>query len=189
MSYQPEDFRAWDIFEVIDREHEPACYELFREQGFCAGIEPYSGAIEGVERLHALTEVHVVSSPIHGPYWYYERAEWVRKHLRIQPGDVHQTRHKQDVFGHYLLDDRPKHIEEWAHHHPYGLALLWDQPYNRGEDAAMISAPNMRRVCSWDEVVQQVTTSLELMQIRMQTEALIRHRLAHPSNPYASGSG
>lgn len=158
--YKPEDFPTWDIFDIISREHEPACYELFRAHGFCADIEPYPGAAEGVQQLRSITDLHVVTSPIHGPHWYFERAEWVRRHLHVPPGDVIQTRHKQFVVGDFLLDDRPKHVEDWAMHHPNGIALLWDQPYNRGEDGMLKGAPgNGRRVHSWDEVIEAVRSS------------------------------
>lgn len=157
IDYRPEDFPTWDIFDIISREHEPACYELFRAHGFCAAIEPYPGAIEGVERLRPLVDLRAVTRPTHGPHWYFERSEWLHRHLRIHPDDVHHTGHKEEISGDFLLDDRPKHVEDWAVHHPEGIALLWDQPYNRGEDGMLKAAPgNGRRVRSWDEVIQAV---------------------------------
>lgn len=158
--YTREEFTTWDIYDVIGHEHAPACNVLFHAAGFCAGLQPFPGAVEGIERLRELVDVRALTSATHSPYWYYERVEWVGRYHGIEPRRVHFTFCKEDVFGDFLLDDRPNHVEDWALQHPNGIALLWDQPNNRGRDGMLTRAPgNARRVKEWDEVIAAVVAA------------------------------
>lgn len=152
--YRAEDLPTWDIWDHVGREHEGACYERYRAEGFCAGLQPYPGAVDGVQRLLSVAEVHVVTSPIHGKHWYYERAEWVRQHLGIAPKQVLFTGHKEHVAGDILIDDRVLHVRKWADMHPLGVGIVWDQPYNRAEDTN-----GLLRARSWDDVLDAVSTA------------------------------
>ena len=152
--YRPEDFPTWDIFDLIGEQYRKPCQKLFDEQGFCASILPYPGAIEGVTQLKELVDLHILTFAMHTKHWYYERVEVVQEYFGLNPWDVTFTAKKQNYFGHYLLDDRPKHVEEWARHHELGIAMLWDQPYNRGADTAFLgNVGNACRVRSWEEVL------------------------------------
>ena len=152
--YTPMSFLSWDIFDLIGEQYRKPCQKLFDEQGFCASVLPYPGAVDGVSRLKDIVNLHVLTSPMHTRFWYHERVEVMRTHFGLPPRSVTFTAHKQNYFGHYLLDDRPKHVEEWARHHELGIAMLWDQPYNRGADTAFLgNVGNACRVRSWEEVL------------------------------------
>lgn len=153
--YAPEDFPTWDLWDVVPHEHKTPCYNAFKAPGFCAGIAPYPGTKEGVRRLRAVASVHVLTSPIHGPHWYYERVEWCVRHLGLKPKDVTQTGEKEHVRGDMLLEDKPSAVAWWAARHPKGIGLLWDQPYNRSSDIAE-RIGNVRRVRCWDDVIAVV---------------------------------
>ena len=105
--------------------------------------------------LQNMAAVRVVTSPIHGPAWYYERSEWCATHLSIAPHHVIHKHEKWTEHGDYLLDDKPAHVTNWAKAHPHGIGLLWDQPYNRTSEIE-VSLPNVRRVSTWREVEQTV---------------------------------
>ena len=154
--YTPDDFPTWDLWDVVPREHKTPTYNEFKAPGFCASLAPYPGTREGVAALRAIADVHVVTSPIHGPHWYYERVEWCARHLRLRPNDVTQTGQKAHVRGDYLLEDKPSAVEAWAAAHPLGMGLLWSQPYNRGSDVDRIA--NVRRVHGWGEVIKIVAS-------------------------------
>lgn len=153
--YRPGDFPTWDLWDVVPHEHKTPTYKGFKEPGFCASIAPYPGTREGVAALRALADVHVVTSPIHGLYWYHERIEWCCKHLGLKPNDVTHTGRKEFMRGDYLLEDKPSTVEAWTATHPGGMGLLWNQPYNRSSDIAE-RLPNVRRVSGWTDVVEIV---------------------------------
>jgi len=153
--YQPSDFPTWDLFDVIPERFEAPFYERCRAQGFCASIKPYDGAVEGVARLSKAADVRVVTSPIHGPHWYYERTEWVKRHLSIHEKHVTHKSEKEFEWGDYLLDDKPAHIERWAARHPDGLGILWAQPYNE-QHRFDPKLRNIVRARSWLEVASFV---------------------------------
>jgi 5'(3')-deoxyribonucleotidase len=154
--YTIEDFPTWDLFDVVGHEHEPACYVEYEKEGFCASFEPYPGAVEGVRRLREVGDICVVTSPIHGRHWYYERVESMVKHFGFRPNDVCFKKYKQFEFGHILVDDRPTNVIDWAARHPHGLGLLWDQPYNRKEWPRLLQEHNrhgnLYRAHNWADV-------------------------------------
>ncbi len=153
--YTPESFPTWDIFDVVGREHAAACNEHFHAPGFCTNILPYPAALAGVRRLqesHSNVDIHVLTSPAHSPFWYYERAEWVQKHFGIATANVIQTKHKERYRGDVFVDDHPAHAISWANAHPEGISLLWDAPYNQKEMFQLAKHGNVRRIKTWAEV-------------------------------------
>jgi len=153
--YRVEDFPKWDLFDVVPEEHEDACYDAFKRPGFCAGLAPYPGTVEGVEALRALVDLRIVTSPMHGPHWHFERLGWLDRHVGIPERHVTFTSEKSFVHGDFLLDDRPSHVEKWALRHPDGLALLWHLHCNASDDTPE-RVSNVRRVRGWGEVVAAV---------------------------------
>lgn len=151
--YRPEDLTSWDSVQQIATD---ACWDRFREEGFCASMLPYAGAVEGVERLRSIAEVRALTSPIHGRHWYFERAEWCQRHLGIHTDHVYFAKHKHLVHGDILIDDRAEHVREWAAAHPRGVGVLWSQPYNVNESCRAPGNGRVRRARTWDDVVRVV---------------------------------
>ncbi len=147
--YTVDDLTSWDIWETIGRDHVDACYEAYRAPGFCAGLQPYPGAVEGIAALREHADILALTSPIHGPHWYYERIEWCVRHLGCRANDVIFTKHKERVRGDVLIDDRPEHVEAWQKEHPHGLGMLWNQSYNAAHEKRVRYA----RVRDWDDVI------------------------------------
>lgn len=146
-----EDLTSWDH---VSRLATPECWERFRAEGFCAALQPLPGAVDGVRRLRDVAEVLVVTSPIHGKHWY-ERVEWCFRHLGILAKNVCFTGHKEHVVGNILIDDRVQHVERWAAAHPYGIGLVWSQPYNEREELRTHGG-TIRRARSWDDAFAAV---------------------------------
>lgn len=153
--YRPEDFPTWDLFDTIPEKYEAPFYDRCRRAGFCMGLRPYPGTLEGVASIHGLANVRVVTSPIHGDAWYFERAEWCKLHLGVIPKHVIHKSEKETEHGDYLLDDKPAHVEAWAKAHPAGIGLLWSQPYNQ-RHVFPGWLENVCRVSTWAEVERVV---------------------------------
>jgi len=157
--FKIEDLPTWDIFATVGREYEVACYAEYKKPGFCASLEPYPGAIEGVREAKKIADVVVVTSPLDSQVWDHERRQALLQYFNIPRRDVLFTSRKTLVKGRVLVDDRPSHVEDWVQEYP-GVGIIWDQPYNRKE--AIEGAWNVMRCGTWFgsggllEVIEQV---------------------------------
>jgi 5'(3')-deoxyribonucleotidase len=153
--YAVHEMKAWDLFEMFPREpkKEKKCYEEFKKKGFCMSLDVYPGSHDAVKKLHEKTpHVYFATSPINGPHWAYERAQWLKKQFNVPTSRVINTSAKWQLIGDVLLDDRPDNLYQWLLRHPYGQGILWGQPYNESAPAH----PRVKRVTTWDEVYQIV---------------------------------
>ncbi len=122
----------WDIFAWMgDPALKDACYDIIKGPGWCAEIPVYPGAREGVDALREVGDVYFCTSPTHGPYWYYERAEWLMHHFGAKRNHIIHAVDKHVCAGDVLVDDKPEHVFDWLDHHPNGYGVLWLQPYNK----------------------------------------------------------
>ncbi len=157
--YTEEEILTWDLFDTVKHVEYPALkdvvYETMKSPGWCLGIEPFPGAVEGVKRLREIAEVFVCTSPMGGPFWEYERREWLWQNFEIGGKRVLQGHSKFLVHSEVFVDDRATNVVEWIkynHEHSKrpGLGMLWDRPHNKG-------AP-LERVHSWEELYEKVTS-------------------------------
>ena len=156
--FTEEEILTWDFFDTVRLDEHPGLKkqieELMRSQGWCQSIEPFPGAVEGVKRLEEIAEVFVCTSPFGGPFWEFERREWLYEHFRIKGKRVMQGYSKFLMHAEAFVDDKPKNVSEWvgynqAHAFKTGIGLLWDRPHNR-------SALGLERVVSWEELYSRV---------------------------------
>ena len=142
----PSDFPTWDLFDTVPRKFEQPFYDAVNTPGWCRDIPVHEDSVEGVARLREHADIYIVTSPMnHVPTWTHEREQWLKAHFGIEPKKVVHTSAKYICRGDVLVDDRPSNIEAWEAEHPDGVGLLWDQPYNRDDDAGV-------RVRTWAQV-------------------------------------
>jgi 5'(3')-deoxyribonucleotidase len=128
--------------------------------GFCDSIEPQPNARVIVKQLMELSDVFVVTSPWNSSVtWMHERHQWLVRKLAIPRGHIIQTGRKHLIRGDVFVDDKPSHVEEWAHQWPNGRAVLFDMPHNRSEGSS--------RRGSWPEVLDAL---LVLQEVRARSE-------------------
>ena len=145
-----EDFRTWDLFDLIPRTFEKPFFDAVNQPGWCMNIPVYEGAVTGITRLRELTDLYIVTSPMnHVPTWTHEREKWLREHFSISHKRVVHTSAKFLCLGDFLVDDKPANIEAWEAEHAHGTGLLWDQPYNRSSEAGY-------RVQNWGDIQKAV---------------------------------
>jgi 5'(3')-deoxyribonucleotidase len=150
--YISEEIVTWDIFEIVGKEWEQPFFEACSQPGFAASLAVYSGAQEGVRRLHEIAEVYIVTSPLnHNPTWTYERELWLKEHFGIPHGRIVHTSAKHLCVGDALIDDRPYNIQKWGYGHPAGTGILWDAPWNRRDRVPEV------RTHDWQEVLSLVS--------------------------------
>ncbi len=148
-----EDFKSWDVTSVLPtQEMKDRLNAHIAEPGFAITMEPYPEAQAAVTEIRSIVPVRFVTTPhMVSRTWMQERREWLIERFQATHQEIIQAHDKIEVVGGLILDDRPKNVRRWGEHHPGRKALLWDQPYNRGEESA-----SLRRVTSWDEVIEEV---------------------------------
>lgn len=153
-----EDQDVWDMAEFLglSKEQEKEFFEHIKKPGFHDVIKPYAESIEGVRALHAIANVHILTSPMFGKTWCSERWDWLYQHYGIKSANVTHSHQKQYVFGHALIDDKPMTIEKWVarHRRDYGVGILWHQRYNAVASIRDISGVVVAK--SWDDVLKIV---------------------------------
>jgi 5'(3')-deoxyribonucleotidase len=148
------DPRAWDFgTSKLTQEERDAFWAGFGAPGFCAGLEPYPGAIDFVE--HIPHRVVFVTSPFNtSPTWMHERQEWLLHHFKnVLRGDCKNIVHaneKSHVFGHVLIDDKPSNVAKWQERWCNSVGLLYSQPYNDDtQDGAFRYVNNYAQARAW----------------------------------------
>lgn len=157
-----ESLDRWDVarfFEMTPKE-ETTFYREVKEPGFHDKIYPYPGVTEAMRLLRELAEVHVLTSPMHGPSWCYDRWRWLERHLGVKPREVTHSHRKELVRGDVLVDDKMETVVAWQEAHPQGKAFLWAQHYNYNLG---INEKNVRRTRDWGVVTRELARRLGAM--------------------------
>lgn len=130
-----EDMKTWYLFDSFDfkvtREQREACYDIWKQPGWCLSLPVYPGAKDGVARLREIADVYICTTPMDGDTWPTERTRWVKKHFGLDRRNVIHTDGKYVCAGDVLVDDKTEHCEAWGEGHPDGLAIRWAQVTNR----------------------------------------------------------
>ena len=167
LRFNHDDITDLDILNIVGKQYENELFAACKAPGYCANIATYPCAVEGVARLRAVADVTILTSPIHGMSWYFERVEWCCKHFGFTPKDVAFMADKTRVDADVLIDDKFETVVNWAACHPDGVGLLWDRPWNRIgsiadmgisdlHEASDMGIDNLARVKSWDDVLKIV---------------------------------
>ena len=143
----PEVHHDWDMFKPYPKDVEDAFYREFKREGWCINLPVYPGARAGVDLLREYADVYYVTSPMsNAPYWAHERTLWLIRHFAANDRQVVHTNAKYVCVGDILVDDKIEHLQQWERHHPNGIPVLWDQPYNRKNTS-------YQRARTWQDVL------------------------------------
>jgi 5'(3')-deoxyribonucleotidase len=99
--------------------------------GFALSLPVYPQAREQVQTyLDSGYDVVYVTKPYRpSRTWAYDRLEWLDKYMPKAP--VVMTGHKHLIKGDILVEDHPGNLAEWLDHHPTGMGVLVDRPWNQ----------------------------------------------------------
>ncbi len=145
------DLSEWDFLDKLGPHARRAYLADSAKPGFCYGLDPLPGAVEGVQQL--LADGHdlvAVTAPLlHCPTWEGERRAWLWKHFGIAAREVVFTSRKDLVHGDVLVDDKPEHVKDWSAR--WGkCGVLWAQPYNKKH--ASRAGASIIRTADWQHV-------------------------------------
>jgi len=141
--------QEWDLFRSYNKPLQDLFFTEFKRKHWCRNLPVYPGAQIGIERVRCYADVFFVTAPLNGEYWAHERSWSLVNNFGAKFGEVIHTHAKYVCAGDVFLDDKPEHVETWCQHHPNGIGLLWDQPYNRRHT-------HLRRAYNWDDVLKAV---------------------------------
>lgn len=147
-----EAYTKWDVTSVLpSQQMKDELNAAIAEPGFASSIEPYPEAQRAIAELRMIVPIRFVTTPhVVSKTWMQERREWLIHRFKAEHREIIQGHEKVEVAGGLFVDDKPSHVRNWGEHHPDGISLLWDQPYNRSPD----ESAGLRRVTSWDEVIE-----------------------------------
>jgi 5'(3')-deoxyribonucleotidase len=146
----PYSFEQWDLFGTFPEDERKFILAECEQPGFCAGLLPVPGAVEGMSELRKHADVFAATSHFHSQTWVYERDRWLAKHFGFDRNTIIHTASKFLIRTDACLDDKPDTVVAWAKEHPTGLAMLWPIPNTRNLPL------DEYRVRDWDDVVRRV---------------------------------
>jgi 5'(3')-deoxyribonucleotidase len=152
----------WEIMEAlgIDKETANKVYASMAVPGFCASIPVLPGAQDGVAKLQTISDVYVVTSPFNSTYWVTERDAWLHRHFGIPRSKIAHVSAKYLCVGEVLVDDKAANLTQWAEHHPDGLPIKWEVPFNRTDGWTGASTAD------WDTLFDMVNNIATRMALR-----------------------
>jgi 5'(3')-deoxyribonucleotidase len=153
--FQPDDVSKWDVLESLGFDAK-TCKEIYDstvEPGFCAAIQAFPGAAEGVHRLRDFGDVYAVTAPFDSKYWMSEREAWLKNFGFARKNIVHCI-DKHIVTGDVLVDDKTSTLVKWQEHNPLGTAILFQRSYNKNDKWSGVVVSN------WPNLVSMVRDHL-----------------------------
>ena len=155
-----EDVTGWNIVDFVKPEARDAMIEYLNRPDLYNKIPVYKGAPEAIRTLrkYGYEIVFVSSCP---ESQYDQKVKWLVKHGMITDSDPYHeliAASKKHLIGtNFLIDDRPKNIEEFN-----GVPIIFDQLYNRDTEGY--------RVTDWSQIPTMINTlSLDLLSEDMET--------------------
>lgn len=125
---------------------------ISRRPGWWRALEPIAGAREGLDKLRAVADVYIITSPWWTcETWLGDRLAWLDKHMGVPAHRVVMTGAKHLVRGDFLVDDKTETLREWRAEHPDGVAIQWETPHNRLDGWDGVST------CDWRTLVDLVS--------------------------------
>lgn len=149
-----EDVNQWDMYKALSVPGETGEFfdSVIRQEDFCYDLKPIEGAKEGLEELRRFADIYCVTTPFgKHRYWINERNEWLQEHMGFSEKEILPCHAKFLIAGDYLIDDKAQNLKEWEVEPHAGLAILFDQPWNRQESGFM-------RAKGWKDLVSTMKT-------------------------------
>ena len=148
------DVTSWDL-RSLDADADAAWHAINTSTSFCFDLCALEGAYDGLDSLRALGDVACATAPVLAGTWMHQRADWLLAR-GFEKRDIVFAEDKSWLMGDVLIDDRVENCLEWQARNPHGLAILFDQPWNRDNDTLV-------RACGWPATVGYVERWVALL--------------------------
>ena len=131
--YEPKDVVEFDMYEALGLPQwcRDAIDASVDTPGFCASIEPYPGAVEGLAEIRKFADVVALTAPWDSDWWHREREKclveklgFTRKQIAFADGEL-----KQHFAADAFVDDKTSSVVQWKTRRA-GTAILFTRPWN-----------------------------------------------------------
>lgn len=153
-----DDIDRWEFHEHFKHTDKDDIYNILREPGFFAALEPIDGAIDGVKKLvDAGFDVVFVTSCAHG---HSDKRAWLKKHMPFfDRKNIIFAERKELVTGDIFVDDRPQNLYRWVRLNNKN-AICFTAPHNSNNKLEYrwgLGYWTCHRVDNWDELLAKIT--------------------------------
>ncbi len=154
-NFDPKDVHKYiGDHEVIHPDIDPkAIRRPFKEPGAFINLPVIPGSQEAIERLLKFFTIFVVTTQYYGnPTCVHEKHVWLQRHFPAIADQGIFTKHKPQVKGDILVDDRPGNCQAYKAANPGAKTASLIYPWS-GTTHADILAP------TWDELASKIIGS------------------------------
>ena len=130
----PGDVDQWDFWKSLSvpPDIRYAIKERMQGLGVALSFKTLPGSYEFVAACQEWADVYYVTSPMPGPYWAYEREEWLVSNYGANRHQIISCHDKFVVAGDAFIDDKLENLQRWSREWPTsGVPILWRLPSNR----------------------------------------------------------
>ena len=151
-------YKLWNVFNT-SKEENALRFNKFFEECNLETIRPVEGSQEGIDRIHKIANIHVVTGRNDGQIEYTK--SWLKKHFHEKFSSIEFTSHyytekpvkKSEVCkrlnAKIIIEDDLEHAIDCANH---GVkVILLNRPWNQTAENKDII-----RVDSWEEIVKTI---------------------------------
>lgn len=132
LDLKPTDITEWDTHRFCKDVPESVVYGYLSQPGFFRHLQPVEGAIDGVNYLISEGHEVVIVTSCPREYGESDKRQWLKSHIpKLDPKNFISAHRKDLIQGDILLDDGVHNLEAWRDANIKGLAVCFDQPYNR----------------------------------------------------------
>jgi 5'(3')-deoxyribonucleotidase len=158
----PLDISEWDMMASlgIDKPTANKIYDRMKVEGYGRRIPAYPGAVEHIAWVKTWADVHIVTSPMNGRNWHYERDQTFVSEFGLDRRSVHHIDAKYLIDSDALVEDKTSNLEAWiawgwTRHHKHRCAMLMEQSYNGGRS---IREDDIIRVGGYNQIETALRT-------------------------------
>ncbi|MFB5759001.1 5' nucleotidase, NT5C type [Paenibacillus medicaginis] len=137
---KPEDINAWNWSHLCKPECGDKIYEYMDDPTLFESLSVIENSQEVLKELNYTYGIYIVTSPFNLNN-IVPKYKWLKKHFSFLDEDKFVfTRDKSIIAADYLIDDKPKNLENFR-----GKKMLFTAPHNSNED-------RFYRVNNWEEI-------------------------------------
>ena len=155
-------FGKWDVENAVKPEARDDIYNMLDNADEYASLDPISGAVEGMQKLHDSGEfdLYILSAFMGKGGVADGKCRWIDEHLPfVDKDNIILAHDKELVYGDFLVDDSDKNLLKW---------MAFQSPLNSNASAIMMEAPHNKnfdmesseysdidlRVPDWDTLLE-----------------------------------
>ena len=130
------------FYDFVPEDHRPTVKNYPFHPDFFRDLDLFDDAVETIRQLAQQNEIFFATAAMEFPQSFTAKYDWLRKHFDfIDPFHYIFCGHKSVLYGDYLIDDTPHHLDSFC-----GRGILFHAEHNTFADG-------YDRIKSWKELL------------------------------------